>query len=138
MTSKVACHIELRENSVREWVQDKTLHVKHVSGKVNPADIFTKEMCDSAHFRCLQDSFMSHLFHFLTDSILAIHHASQHSPNTVAPTAAWVCASGESSGYLYALCYSSFFRSLENISHLCSAGWHLICHAHGFVPLDIF
>jgi hypothetical protein len=43
-TSKAACHIELRENSVRECVQDMTIAVKHVAGKLNSADIFTKEM----------------------------------------------------------------------------------------------
>ena len=32
MTSKTARHIELRDNSVCEWVQDKTLQVKHVAG----------------------------------------------------------------------------------------------------------
>ena len=42
MTSKAARHIELRENSVREWVQNKTIDIEHVSGKINPADIFTK------------------------------------------------------------------------------------------------
>ncbi len=46
MTSKVACHIKLRENLVCEWVQDGTLKVFHVAGKTNPADIFTKEMRD--------------------------------------------------------------------------------------------
>jgi hypothetical protein len=55
MTSKAARHIELRNNSVCEWVQDKTLNVKHVAGKVNPADIFTKEMRNGAHFRRLWD-----------------------------------------------------------------------------------
>jgi hypothetical protein len=51
MTSKAARHIELRKNSVREWVQDKTISVKHVAGKTNPADIFNKEMRDGIHFR---------------------------------------------------------------------------------------
>jgi hypothetical protein len=51
MTSKAARHIELRKNAVREWVQDKTLKVQHVSGKIHPADIFTKEMRDGMHFR---------------------------------------------------------------------------------------
>jgi hypothetical protein len=50
MTSKAACHIELRENSIRKWMQDKTLDVLHVAGKLNPADIFTKEMHDGTHF----------------------------------------------------------------------------------------
>jgi hypothetical protein len=43
MTSKAARHIELRENSVCEFVQDKLVKVVHVAGKTNPADIFTKE-----------------------------------------------------------------------------------------------
>jgi hypothetical protein len=51
MTSKVARHIKLRKNAVREWVQDKTLKVQHVSGKINPANIFMKEMQDDTHFR---------------------------------------------------------------------------------------
>jgi len=50
MTSKKIWHIELQENLVREWVQDKDLNVLHVKGRVNPADIFTKEMKDGAHF----------------------------------------------------------------------------------------
>jgi hypothetical protein len=42
MTLKTARHIELQENSVREWVQDKMLKVLHVAGKTNLADVFTK------------------------------------------------------------------------------------------------
>jgi hypothetical protein len=137
MTSKAARHIELRVNSYREWVQDKTLQVEHVSGKINPADIFTEEMRDGAHFRCVRDSFMSHLSDFLSDSILAVHHASQRSPTFITPAAARVSACGGSSGYLSALGSSSFFRTLENISHLCSAGRHLLRWAHGFVPAHI-
>jgi hypothetical protein len=137
-TSKAAHHIELHENSVLERVQDKTLHVKHVSEKVNPADIFTKEMRNGVHFRHLEDFFMSRLSDFFNNSILAVHHASQHSPNMATPAAARFRASGKSLGYLYALCSSSYFRSLENISHLCSAGRHIIWCAHGFVPSDIF
>ncbi len=51
MTSKAARHIKLQENSVCEWVQDKSIKVVHVAGKTNPADIFTKEMRDGTHFR---------------------------------------------------------------------------------------
>ena len=50
--------MEQRENYVRELVQDGTVRVKHVAGKCNPSDIFTKEMRDGAHFRRLRDSFM--------------------------------------------------------------------------------
>ncbi len=90
MTSKAARHIELRENSVREWVQDKSLAIRHVSGKLNPADIFTKEMRDGdgAHFRRLRDSFMSCLSDFLQASLLVVHHGRQLLPTSLVPAAA--------------------------------------------------
>lgn len=50
MASKAARRIELRENSVFEWVQDKTIAVKHIAGKINLADIFTKEMRNGTFF----------------------------------------------------------------------------------------
>jgi hypothetical protein len=50
MTMKQICHMEMRKNAVGEWVQDAFLKVLHVSGRINPADIFTKEMRDGAHF----------------------------------------------------------------------------------------
>ena len=58
MTNKGTKHINLRENKVRESHQDKTSRVRHIPGKINPSDIFTKEMKDAAHFRRLRDSFM--------------------------------------------------------------------------------
>jgi hypothetical protein len=50
MTTKQIRYMEMCENAVREWVQDAFLKVLHVSGRINQADIFTKEMCDGAHF----------------------------------------------------------------------------------------
>ena len=50
MTTKQIRHMEMRENSVREWVNDQLLRALHVKGKINPADTFTKEMRDGAHF----------------------------------------------------------------------------------------
>ncbi len=50
MPTKQICHMEMRENAVHEWVQDASLKVLHVLGQINPADIFTKEMHDGAHF----------------------------------------------------------------------------------------
>jgi hypothetical protein len=76
MTSKAARHIEHRKNSVREWVRDKTVDVCHVANRINPANIFTKEMRDSAHFWRLRNSFMSRMSDFLCGSILALHHNS--------------------------------------------------------------
>ena len=50
MTTKQICHMEMQENAVREWVQDASLKVLHISERINPTDIFTKEMRDGAHF----------------------------------------------------------------------------------------
>ncbi len=50
MTPKQICHMVMRKNAVCEWVQDAFLKVLHVSGWINLADIFTKEMRDGAHF----------------------------------------------------------------------------------------
>jgi hypothetical protein len=69
--------MELRENSVREWVADKTLNILHISVRVNPANIFTKEMRDGAQFWWLRDSFMCPLSDFIQQSILVIHHQSK-------------------------------------------------------------
>jgi hypothetical protein len=55
MTSKAACHIKLHENSIWEWVQNKTLNVIHVAGKINPTNIFTKEMKDLPPQRLFHD-----------------------------------------------------------------------------------
>jgi hypothetical protein len=87
MNSKAAHHIELRGNSVREWIQSKLLSVKHVSGKLNLSNIFTKEMRDSTHFWRLRDSFMSSLSDFVNDSLLAVHHARRLAASSI-PAAA--------------------------------------------------
>ncbi|KAL7536700.1 hypothetical protein ACHAWF_005540, partial [Thalassiosira exigua] len=60
MTVKRTHHTEnKKENSLQEWVQEGSLAVRHDRDRVNPADIFTKEMKDGATFRRLRDSFMS-------------------------------------------------------------------------------
>ena len=133
MTSKAARHIELRENSVREWIQSKLLSVKHVSGKINPSDIFTKEMRDGTHFRRLRDSFMSRLSDFVNASLLAVHHVRRSAPSPIPAAAHAVIAAGPRS-YFSALASSSFCRSLPAISHLSSAGRQLLRSLHGFVP----
>ena len=83
VTSKNIRHMELKENSIREWVQDKSLTIKFVKGKDNPADIFTKEMRDGAHFRRLRDSFMSRLHSFTMASNLATYRDSHRSSSTI-------------------------------------------------------
>jgi hypothetical protein len=137
MTSKAVRHIELRENSVHEWVQDKTISVKHVAGKTNPADTFTKKMRDGAHFRCLCDSFMSCLSDFVSDSLLESHHARQRSPNMVALSAAWVSLASCASSYLSAVASNTFCRSASSVSQLCSAVRQIIRGLYGFIPPDL-
>ena len=50
MTTKQIQHMDMHENSVCEWVQDSSLQVLHIKGKINPTDIFTKEMQDGLIF----------------------------------------------------------------------------------------
>lgn len=58
VTTKGIKHVNLRENRVREAQVAGQIHVKHIPGIINSADIFTKELKDMAHFRRLRDSFM--------------------------------------------------------------------------------
>jgi len=138
ITSKKIRHMELRENSVREWVENKTLDVLHVSGRINPADIFTKEMGDGAHFRWLRDSFMCRLSDFLQQSLLVIYHQSQLTSHTthrqVAPSAASSNAISAQKSYFEALCSIPMRRTFSAISHLLSTGRQLIRRLHHIVP----
>ncbi len=137
-TSKKIQHMELRENSVREWVENKTLNVLQVSGRVNPADIFTKEMQDGAHFWRLWDSFMFRLSNFLQQSLLVIHHQSQSTspvtPWQVVPSAASSKAIHAQNCYFTALCSIPLCRTVSAISHLSSAGRQLTQRLHHIVP----
>ena len=137
MTSKKIWHIELQENSIREWVQDKVLNVLHVKGWVNPADIFTKEMRDEAHFRRLHDSFMCCLSLFVQQSLLVIHHSHptpQPVPHLVVPSVTSSQTFSAHKSYFSALCSSPFCRTLSAVSHLSSAGRRHLRHLHHIVP----
>jgi hypothetical protein len=57
-TTKGLHHIQMKENRVRENILSKFVTIRHVDGKVNIADIFTKEMKDTTHFVELRDLFM--------------------------------------------------------------------------------
>ena len=58
-TTKSIRHIQLRENAVREAVQNGTITVHHVPGKSNPSDILTKEDKDSTHYISMRDCVVS-------------------------------------------------------------------------------
>jgi len=57
-TTKGLRHIQMRENRVRENVSRKFVQINHVNGKLNLADLFTKEMKDVGHFVELRDLMM--------------------------------------------------------------------------------
>jgi hypothetical protein len=139
MTTKQIRHMEMRENAVREWVQDSSLKVLHVPGRINPADIFTKEMRDGAHFRRLRDSFMCPLSLFLQQSLLDVHLSRQQDlplsqPLQLVPSAAPLSASSTRGSYLSALISSPLSGTLTAISHLSSAGRHIFRSLHRVVP----
>jgi len=48
--SKGLRHIQMKENRVRENIASDFVIITHVDGKINLADIFTKEMKDIGHF----------------------------------------------------------------------------------------
>ncbi len=138
MTTKQIRHMEMQENSVREWAQDASLKILHVPGWINPADIFTKEMRDGAHFRRLRDSFMCPLSDFLQQSLLDVHLSRQQDeprPRQLLPSVAPSCASRTTGSYLLALLSSPLLGTLTDISHLSSAGRHIFRSLHRVVPL---
>jgi len=49
-TTKGLGHIQMKENHVQENISSKFAIISHVDGKVNLADIFTKEIKDTTHF----------------------------------------------------------------------------------------
>jgi hypothetical protein len=62
-TTKGLRHIQMKENRVRENIISSFVTIRHIEGKINLADIFTKEMKDTSHFVELRDLFMGHRLH---------------------------------------------------------------------------
>ena len=60
-TTRSIRHIQLRENAIREAVQNGTISVHHVPGTSNPSDILTKEDRDPTHYTTLRDCVVSPL-----------------------------------------------------------------------------
>ena len=56
MSTKGIRYIQIRENAVREQVQNDFIDVKHIAGRLNNSDIFTKEDKDVAHFQACRDT----------------------------------------------------------------------------------
>ena len=115
MTSKRIRHMSLKDNSVREWVLDGVLDVLHVPGKLNPVDIFTKEMEDGAHFRRLRDSFMSPLSSFISPLPTSAHSVCTDNVAAV-----------DSPSSLSVLASNSGIVTGANVLHLLSMGKQLL------------
>jgi hypothetical protein len=112
------------------------LKLLRVKGRVNPADIFTKEMRDGAHFRRLRDSFMCRLSNFLHQLILVIHHSHSNprpAPHLVVPSAASSTTFLTQNSYFAVLCSFPLCQTLSAIPHLSSAGRHLLRQLHHIV-----
>ena len=68
MTTKGLRYIQIRENAVRESVLSNFVVIKHIEGKINLADIFTKEDKDCAHFISIRDMLVQDVpKHIMTD-----------------------------------------------------------------------
>ena len=115
MTSKGVRWMSLKDNSVREYVEEKTLDIVHVAGKCNPADIFTKEMKDGAQFRRIRDSFMSRLSDFMAP------------PRFPRPSGFASCAEPlDECGLFSVLTALPDLQDHVSISHLSSSGRHML------------
>ena len=59
MTTKGLRHLQMRENAVRESVQNGFITTKHCEGKYNLSDMFTKEDKDILHYITIRDNIMA-------------------------------------------------------------------------------
>ena len=140
MTSKQIRHMSLRDNRVREWVQeDQSLDVVHIAGKLNLADIFTKEMKDGAQFRRLRDAFMSSHSKFIDDALESLRRSYSSADNVqlaafAASSADPYTASDFLGDYLSVLTKLPVLQSLTSVSHLSSSGRSLLSYEKQWVP----
>jgi hypothetical protein len=124
MTTKGNQHIKHRENVTREWVEDGSISVSHVSGKCNPADIFTKEIIDAANFRHVRDAFMCRGSNFLKGIYAWLSESVVTPPLHVAQTANYV--QPDWLGILEVILSHSAFHMYAALSCLLNAGQHIL------------
>jgi hypothetical protein len=67
MTTKGLRHLQMRENAVRESVQNGFIETKHCEGKYNLSDMFTKEDKDILHYITIRD-------HIMADELPILEH----------------------------------------------------------------
>ena len=80
LTTKGLRHIQIRENAVRESVQSGFIKVKHIEGKRNLSDMFTKEDRDIGHFLEVRNLVLCPKSHIFVGSPLE-SSPSTHSAN---------------------------------------------------------
>ena len=76
-TTKGLRHIQIRDNAVRESVQSGFIEVKHIEGRLNLLDMFTKEDKNVSHFLDIRDTTMTpedHIKHNPYCSFSSSHH----------------------------------------------------------------
>ena len=57
-TPKGLRHVQMRENAIRESIASDFASIKHIEGKINLADLFTKEDKDVNHFVTVRNHIM--------------------------------------------------------------------------------
>jgi hypothetical protein len=127
MTSKGNHHIELQENITREWVVKGAITVSHISGKSDPAKIFTKEMRDGANFCRLKDSIMCRDSDFLKSlytSTLPILNAMASNPSHIAQSVHYIPPSAPAT--LQVLLSHASLRTPAALSCLTHMGRHIL------------
>jgi hypothetical protein len=115
------------ENVTREWAEDGSISVSHVSEKSNPTDIFTKEMRDAANFRRIRDAFMSPGSNFLKGIYACLSELVITPPLHVAHTAHYV--QPDQPGILEVILSHSAFRTSAAILCLLNVGQHILSRA---------
>jgi hypothetical protein len=130
MTTKGNQHIENCENSVCQWVVDGTITVSHINGKTNIADIFTKEMRNSANFHYLFDTLMC-----CSSNFNKRFHSSHNVPSSVAAQTAHHIAPSCPS-LLEVLASHISFHIPDAISCLSASGRHLLSRITSSFPLQ--
>ncbi len=68
LSTKGLRHIQIRENAVREGVQAGQIQVKHIEGKLNISDLFTKEDKDVQHYQLIVSHIMEPIQSILNNS----------------------------------------------------------------------
>ncbi len=116
--------IEHWENVTREWIEDGSISVSHVSGKCNPADIFTKEMRNAANFCCICNAFMCRGSNFLKGIYAWLSESVITPPLHVAQTAHNVRPDWP--GILEVILSHSPFCMSTALSCLSNAGQHIL------------